>query len=310
MRQLSLNGRFMRFAGSALLAGTLLGGCAEDPSGAQADYAEASPVSADMEMAESASDAEATAAAPPASAASALPDIPVSMPKISYVYNYGFELPGSDIAALQKRHADLCEAQGPFNCRIVSMSHSGDTGEYANGNLQLAVAAPKARAFGEQLGTAAETAGAEQTSATIAGEDLSKQMVDTEARLKARTVLRDRLMEVLRTRRGKVSELVEAERSVARVNEEIDQARSWLEEMRTRVAFSRVDISYGSTTATSGNFIDPIKSAFGSVSTIAGTTIGGIIMLLSIVLPLGGAAYGLYIAKGYIQRKRGTLAEA
>ena len=213
------------------------------------------------------------------------------MPKIAYVYEYGFELPGAEIAALQKKHADLCEAQGPFSCRIISMSHSGEEGEHAYGRLQLAVAAAKARSFGESLGTAAGDAGGEQVSATITGEDLSKQIVDTEARLRARTVLRDRLMEVLQTRRGSVAELVEAERSVARVNEEIDQARSWLEEMKQRVSFSTINVEYRSGSAQGGDFITPIKNAFGSIGGILGNLFAGLIVLAATLLPLGAIGY-------------------
>ena len=61
---------------------------------------------------------------------------------------------------------------------------------------------------------AADQAGAESFKADIRGEDLSKSIVDTEAGVRSRMALRDRLMEVLETRRGTVAQLVEAERSV------------------------------------------------------------------------------------------------
>lgn len=219
-------------------------------------------------------------------------ELPAALPKIAYVFDYAFRLPGNDIAALQQKHADLCEAQGPYTCRILSMSHSGEEGEYASGRLQLAVASEKARGFGARLAEAAEGAGGEQVGATIQGEDLSKAMVDTEAHLRARIVLRDRLLEVLQTRRGTVAELVEAERGVAQVNEEIDRARSWLEEMKGRVAFSRVDIAYESSAPAAGAFLAPIRSAVGSLGAIFGTMIAALIVLLAIGGPLLLAALG------------------
>lgn len=100
------------------------------------------------------------------------------------------------------------------------------------GTLQLAVASSHARAVSALLDEEAEGMGAEQSSATIGSEEVSKTIVDTESRIRARADLRDRLTEVLRTRKGSVQELVEAERSVAAVNEEIDQARSWLAETK------------------------------------------------------------------------------
>jgi hypothetical protein len=256
------------------------------------DAAMADAAMADVATAE----ASVGATAPPADGEMAAigerPGIPVSLPKMAYVFDYGFRLPGQDIAPLQQKHADMCEAMGPYSCQIVSLSTSGDEGEYASGKLELAVVADKARAFGTRLAQAAEGAGGEQVSATIAGEDLSRQIVDTEARLRTRIVLRDRLLEVLRTRTGKVSELVEAERGVAQVNEEIDQARSWLEEMRGRVAFSRLNVNYESTTPAAGGFLEPIRGAIGSLGSILGTIIAALILLAAIAGPLALLGWG------------------
>jgi hypothetical protein len=209
-----------------------------------------------------------------------------SPPQIAYVFDYGFRLAGEAIAPLQQRHADLCEKKGPNICRIISMEQGGSEGQYVHGTLQLAVASTQARSFGKQLTQVAESADGEQISSAISGEDLSKQIVDTEARLRARTLLRDRLMEVLATRRGTVAELVEAERGVAQVNEEIDQATSWLAEMRGRVAYSRMNIAYESGSPSAGGFMDPIRGAFGNIGTILGWFIGALITLLTIGLPL------------------------
>ena len=213
-------------------------------------------------------------------------DIPAAQPKIAYAYHYGFRVPAANIAPVQQRHADLCEEAGPQVCRIISLSNSGAEGDYASGNLQLAIRADRARGFGSQLAEVVTSQEGEQTSASITGEDLSKQLVDTEARLRARTLLRDRLMEVLESRRGTVAELVEAERGVAQVNEEIDQARSWLEEMRTRVAFSRMEISYTSGQPTGGGFVEPIRSAFGGLGNVLGIMIAGLLYIIVIAGPI------------------------
>lgn len=219
------------------------------------------------------------------------PAIPVSLPKIAYAFTYGFRLAGDAIAPLQQKHADLCEAKGPYVCQIVSLSHSGKEDEEVRGELTMQVASDKARAFGFELAGAAAAADAEQVSATIKGEDLSKQIVDTEASLRSREALRDRLLEVLETRRGKVSELVEAERNVAQVNTEIDQARSWLAEMKGRVAYSRITVSYESSEG--GSFISPIRNAFGALGAILGNVIAVLLMIGAVVVPLILAGLGV-----------------
>jgi hypothetical protein len=207
-------------------------------------------------------------------------------PQIAYAYAYGFRLPAKTIAPLQQRHADLCEHKGPTVCQIISMEQVGSEGDYVHGTLQLAVAANQARAFGKELGDAAKDADGEEISSSISGEDLSKQIVDTQARLRARTLLRDRLMELLANRKGTVAELVEAERDVAQVNEEIDQATSWLAEMRGRVAYSRITINYESGSPVAGGFLGPIRSALGNVTSILGMIIATLILILTILVPI------------------------
>jgi hypothetical protein len=219
-------------------------------------------------------------------------DIPVTLPKMAYLFDYGFRLAGEAIAPLQQQHADMCEAQGPYACRIISLSRTGEEADEIHGELQLAVASDKARGFGALLSAAAESADAEAFRANIQGEDLSKSIVDTEARLRSRIALRDRLMQVLETRKGKVEELVEAERQVAAVNEEIDQARSWLKEQQGRVAFSRMTLTYESA-APGGSFFKPVKGALGSLGSIFGTIFAFLIVIGAIVGPLVLAVLGI-----------------
>lgn len=228
-----------------------------------------------------------TAAKAPAS------EIPVSVPRIAYAYTFGFRVSGEDMPGLQRRHADLCEKQSIQTCRVLEMSQSGGDDQYAYGKLVMAVAAPKARTFGDELGKAAEGAGGTLISSAISGEDLSKQIVDTEARLRARILLRDRLMELLASRKGTVAELIAAERGVAEVNEEIDEAQSWLKEMRGRVDFSRVEINYESASRSGGGFLGPILSVFDNLGAILGVVIAGLIVMAVALVPIGLFAFCL-----------------
>ncbi len=203
------------------------------------------------------------------------PDVTIALPRMSYVHDYGFRLEAEGIAELQERHADMCAAAGPYVCQIVAQSRSGNAeDEYATGRLELAVVADQARYFGSRLSSAAESVGGEQVTSAITGEDLTKNMIDTEARLRTRVALRDRMMEVLRTRQGSVEEIVEAERSVAAINEEIDQARSWMEEMRQRVAFTRINIDYSTASAPASDFLGPVGAAVSSIGSILGLPAG------------------------------------
>ncbi|ABC62535.1 DUF4349 domain-containing protein [Erythrobacter litoralis] len=259
----------------------------------QVDYEEATVDAADYVEAEAAADAM-EAASEEAAAGSAIPslaELPVSLPKLAYLYDYRWRMPADEIGPLQRRHANLCEQQGPASCQILGMSKSGEEADEVYGELQMAVASRQARAFGALLEDEAEDAGAEQVSAEIGSQELSKQMVDTEARIAARTELRDRLMAVLKTRRGTVEELVEAERSVARVNEEIDQARSWLKEMEGRVAYSRVTVRYETGVPVTNDFLAPVAGAVGSLGTVLGYLVAFLILAGAVALPIGGLVW-------------------
>lgn len=223
---------------------------------------------------------------------SASTPLPAGMPQVAYTYAYGFRVAPNLIRPIQEKHADMCEAKGPQVCRIVSMNSGESEGDYAYGSLQIAIASGEARTFGKALTATSEGMKGELVSSSIQGEDLSKRIVDTEARLRARTVLRDRLMEVLRNRKGTVAELVEAERGVAQVNEEIDQARSWLNEMRGRVAFSTMTLEYEAGTPSQGGFMDPIRSAWGSLASIFGNLIALMMLLVTVVAPIGLLVWG------------------
>ncbi|KRA83817.1 hypothetical protein ASD76_07315 [Altererythrobacter sp. Root672] len=250
-----------------------------------------------MEMAEAAADSAVAPAEKDNSASGeqgalgSLSEIPVTLPKLAFVLDYGFRLKPKEIAPLQQKHADMCEALGPYQCQIVSLTRTGEEDEIY-GELQLAVASEKARGFATLLSAAAESDGAETFKANITGEDMSKSIVDTEARIRGRVALRDRLMEVLKTRKGTVQQLVEAERGVAAVNEEIDQAQSWLKEQKGRVAFSRMTLSYESATP-GGSFLKPIEGAFGAIGSILGVLVAGIILMLAVVGPLVLGVFGV-----------------
>lgn len=261
---------------------------------------------ADTAANEAAEGSPAASGSPRGSEVAVASEPQLSLPKLAYALDYGFRMAGEAIAPLQQTHADMCEAQGPYVCQIVSLSRSGEEEDEVRGTLQLAVASDKAREFATRLTETAKGAGAESVRADITGEDLSKSIVDTEARLRTRIALRDRLLEVLKTRTGKVEELVEAERGVAAVNEEIDQARSWLNEQKGRVAYSKLTLSYESATP-GGSFLRPVEGALSSVGSILGIIVAALILAGTVALPILLLVFGI---RRFQQRTAASAPEA
>lgn len=171
--------------------------------------------------------------------------VPISIPKLAYAYALTYLLPGDKIAATQDAHRDLCEEMGPARCQLLALERGIGNEQSSNASLKLRVASSEARRFQILLEHNVTQAGGRTENAKIATDEVSKQIVDTEARIRQRELLVARLTETLRTRNGKVPDLVAAERSVTQAQEELDQARGWLSELRGRVAMSEFDIRYG-----------------------------------------------------------------
>ena len=211
--------------------------------------------------------------------------IKVALPQIAYTYRYGFELPADEIPAVQQRHIAACDKLGMLRCHVLNMESGARDGSSIGASLKLVVDARIARSFGASLAKAVSDRGGKQSDNSIEAEDLSKQIVDVEARLRAKQVLAERLMSLLRTRQGPVKDLVEAERHVAEVQEEIDAAQSWLAEARGRVDMSTFEISYQPESTIGGGFLKPLKASLGTMGGFLGQSMNMLITLLAVLLP-------------------------
>lgn len=179
-----------------------------------------------------------------ASAAADIKPIAVSLPKLTYSYALGFRLVGSKIAEAQDAHRALCEQMGPTRCQLLAMRRGEADDAQTRASLKVRVASNEAEAFTDSLVKSVAKSGGRAIQTSVTTEDVSKDIVDAVARIHQREMLVARLTDILRSRRGTVSELVEAERSVAAAQEELDQTRGWLTELRGRVAMADVVVDY------------------------------------------------------------------
>lgn len=248
--------------------------------------AEAMPAMDVVELAAPAPAIVAPAPAPPAPSR-----IPISLPQIAYSYRYGFLVPAGALEATQKAHVAACDRLGPVRCQIVTMSRSG-TDAWETGELHLKVDAAAARGFGQALEKAVSGRGGEMNESGISAEDLSKQIIDTDARVKAKTMLAQRLTQLLATRQGTTADLVAAERALSDVQEELDSARTQLAEMKGRVAMSDINISYATRPTAGGSVVAPLRAAFTSAGETFGGSIAALVRFLIIALPWALALWG------------------
>jgi Domain of unknown function (DUF4349)/Putative zinc-finger len=78
---------------------------------------------------------------------------------------------------------------------------------------------------------------------TLGTEEVTKAYFDTDARLKNARVMEERLIEMLKTKTGKVSDLLQVEKELARVREEIEKMQGELKYWDSQVQFATVTIS-------------------------------------------------------------------
>jgi hypothetical protein len=239
--------------------------------------------------------------------------IPQTAPRIAYTYGYRFRLPSAAVAPLQERHLGLCRQLGEARCRVVSMQRGeqeGGAGEEgaASAALSLEVAAPLAARFGAALTASAGEAGGETIDRNIAAEDLSRQMVDTEARIRTRETLIRRLSALLETRSGNIEQAVQAERAINQAQEELDSARTWLAEMRGRVAMSKVEIGYEAVGAAAQPRRNPVAEAFSTIGKVTAQSFAVLVLIAGILAPW--AAIGLLVLLALRRHRRLNPVEA
>jgi Domain of unknown function (DUF4349) len=223
--------------------------------------------------------AESVEHEPVAAGTGASTAVAAATPRIAYTYGYSFRLDAAAIAATQERHLALCRRLGPALCRIVAMQRDAQTA-----SLNLQVAAPLAERFGSALTTISTDAGAQTVDRRIEAEDLSRQMIDSAARIRTRETLIRRLTLLLGTRSGNIQQAVEAERAINTAQEELEAARAWLAEMQSRVAMSGIEISYLSRPPVAAPD-SPIGDSLHQVGALATTSLGAMILLGGVAAP-------------------------
>lgn len=282
----------MTVAGLALT--TAIAGCS--PAREDVTYSDSS---VDMELvapgeAASAADAAAPVVMPavPPAATSVRSDAPapaaaVQAPSIAYVYRYGLELPVDRAPALMSRHEQACVVAGPAVCQVIGSESSRYGRDELTAQLEIRATPAFLTGFRARLAGDAEAAGGRMAMAATDSEDLTRALVDTEARLRALTTLRDRLQQLLATRSGPLEQLLATERELARVQGELDASRSTLEVMRTRVATSRLIITYTAQGQLApDSAFRPVTEALDNALAVFMSVIGALILFLAGVLPL------------------------
>ncbi|MBN8608037.1 MAG: DUF4349 domain-containing protein [Caulobacterales bacterium] len=287
-----------RFVAGLILA-SALAACGQDsagPSGGEAanqaaygGVADMAQGRAEMEVAtEEAAPAPAAAPAPvdPATGQPSQPTGPTPVLHLAYSYAMGLEIPSDRLSGVMDAHIQACTAAGPRLCQLIGSNKSGDPESFMQGYVSIRGEPNWLATFRNGVSAQVDEAGGRVQSSTTNTEDLTRAIVDTEARLRAQTALRDRLQELLRSRPGRLSDLLEVERELARVQGEIDAVQSNLAVMRTRVSMSELTINYQSAPRPVGSdTFEPLRNAFANFLGIVVAGFAAIITIIAGLIP-------------------------
>ncbi len=120
----------------------------------------------------------------------------------------------------------------------------------------------------------------------VSAQDVTKAYADLETRLKVKRETLERLRDILRRQTGKLSDVLDAEREIARVTEEIEQMEGERRYYDQQVALSTLtaELIEPEPFATGGAF-EPIREALRASLEVFSSSLGGLIYAVSAGLP-------------------------
>jgi hypothetical protein len=215
------------------------------------------------------------------------PQPPLGLPLLAYRYSYGLEAPARALPGLLRRHEAACVSAGPATCQVIGASTATMGEDEVRGRLEIRARADWLQRFRGGLEADAKRADGRVSHTSVETEDLTRAIVDTEAQLRAKAALRTRLENLLASRPGKLAELLEVERELARVQGEIDSAQSQLSVMRARVLMSKLEIAYASEgRAVTDATLNPLAAAFRDFAGIVAMVLAAMVRVVAFLLPL------------------------
>lgn len=138
----------------------------------------------------------------------------------------------------------------------------------------------------------------------VTAEDVGEEFTDVTARVANARRLEARLLDLLDRRTGRLEEVLNLERELARVREEIERYEGRLRYLRTRTSISVLTITLrepGAVLGTPGE--RPIRDAFRNAWRNFVDLVAGLIAASGVLIPLALLAYGLWRAIRWMRRR-------
>lgn len=139
---------------------------------------------------------------------------------------------------------------------------------------------------------------------SISAEDVGEEYTDVTARVANARRLESRLLDLLDRRTGRLEEVLNLERELARVREEIERYEGRLRYLRTRASISLLTVTLHEPGPVLGRPGErPIRDAFGQAWRNLVDLIAGLIAASGVLIPLALLAYGLWRALRWMRSR-------
>ena len=179
---------------------------------------------------------------------------------------------------------------------------SAGTEETRRAEVELRI--PSAR-FDEAVGGLSPIGRVETVN--VSAEDVGEEYTDVSARVANARRLESRLLDLLESRSGRLEEILNVEREVARVREEIERYEGRLRYLRTRASVSVLTVTLHEPQTMMGARPGdrPIRDAFGIAWRNFVDLVAGLIASLGILVPLGFLGYLAWRVFRWQRRREG-----
>jgi hypothetical protein len=139
----------------------------------------------------------------------------------------------------------------------------------------------------------------------VTAQDVGEEYADVTARVANARRLESRLLDLLDRRTGRLEEILNLEREVARVREEIERYEGRLRYLRTRASISTLTITLHEPNAVIGTPRGerPIRDAFATAWRNFVGLLAGLIAATGLLIPLALVLYGAWRAWRWFRRR-------
>jgi hypothetical protein len=183
---------------------------------------------------------------------------------------------------------------------VGNTNYMGGEERRRQATIQLRIPSAKFRDVQEGL-----TAIGEVRSLNIQVQDVGEEYTDAAARVRSKRQVEARLLELLRTRTGRLSDVVELEMALENVRNEIETTEGRLRYLRNQVGLSTMTVTLsepGLNIAEPGHH--PIRDAFGAAWRNFTGFVAGIIAASGWLIPLGLLVWvGVWLARTAWRRR-------